>query len=114
MRRNAPSSDEGRQAFANFTHAGVSRYSGKGYYWELWNEPDASYSWKPTPDASAYAQLALTVGKVLKASFPGEIFFGAALSSINLEYSTTLFKAGVLNYFDAFSVHGYSNSNNFF
>ena len=109
-KRNAPSSELGRQAFANFTIAGVSRYKGKGYYWELWNEPDLSYSWHPTPNASAYAQLALTVGKALKTLFPTEVFFGAGLSNIvNLDFATEIIKAGVLNYFDAFSVHGYGN-----
>lgn len=106
----SPYTDEARQAFANFTVAGVERYQGKGFIWELWNEPDQPYSWKPIPSAYYYSQLAITVGKALKSKFPNETFVGPAVSTFyNLPYLTDVFLYGVLEYFDAVSIHGYGN-----
>ena len=44
--------------FADFAKLAVARYQGQGVHtWEVWNEENMSRSWKPAPDAPAYATL---------------------------------------------------------
>src|SRR5262245_50591997 len=62
----SPHTDEGRQAFARWAVAAIQRYSGKGYLWEIWNEPNGKVFWFPHPKVEDYAQLALEVGKAFE------------------------------------------------
>ena len=42
-----PTSDMGREAFANFTVAAMRQWRGKGIVWEIWNV--SAFSGTPTP-----------------------------------------------------------------
>lgn len=44
--------------FASFARAAVARYSDRVHYWEIWNEENEKYFWKPEPrSAQQYTQL---------------------------------------------------------
>lgn len=103
----APFTDTGRQAFANFVTAAVSRYKDKAIYWELWNEPNHRFFWKPNPKVDDYIKLAHVVGKLFKDKFPNETLIGPATSRIAFDFLEPCFKAGLLEYFAAVSVHPY-------
>ena len=103
-----PSDDASRQAFGNFAVAGLRRFKGRNILWELWNEPDLSYSWNP-PNPENYALLAVAVGQAIRKDpeISKEIFMGPALSGFNYSFFDTVMKGGVLEYFDYVSIHGY-------
>jgi hypothetical protein len=71
----------------------------------MWNEPNLGYSWHPEPDPVNYALLAISVGKALKDKYPNEMYQGPASSGYNTTYMEIIFQMGVLEYFDAVSVH---------
>lgn len=102
----SPCSEEGRKAFAAYATAGVKRYQGKGYFWEMYNEPNNAF-WKPAPNVTDYTLLALTVGASLKASVPSETFMGPCTSGFDWDFIESTFKGGVLKYFDCVSIHPY-------
>ncbi len=102
----APHTDAGREAFARWVVAAVEHFRGRGIIWELWNEPDDG-SWAPKPNADDYAKLALTVGKAIRQVAPEEIYVGPATSGFAWNFIETCFKAGVLNYWTAVSLHPY-------
>jgi hypothetical protein len=58
-----PTTVAGREAFANFAVAAMLQWQGKGFVWEIWNEPNGG-TWLPhtTPPGAAYAKLVLAVG----------------------------------------------------
>ncbi len=109
-----PTSPAARRAFCRWVAAAVRHFKGQGVIWELWNEPNGGF-WKPRPDARAYAQLAVAVGRAIRRVNPRAIYVGPALSGVlNLGFLKTCFKAGVLRYWNAVSVHpyiGYNRSN---
>ena len=107
----APSTEIGIDAFARFAVASVSHYEGRGVVWELWNEPNLPYSWHPWPNATAYAALALSVGAAVKSTYPHEILIAPASGEIDLVYLEKIFSHGVLEYFDAVSIHAYRHAN---
>ena len=106
----APSTQIAIDAFVNFSLSAVTRYANQGIIFELWNEPNALYSWKPLPNATAYATLAVAVGSALKSHFPDEVLIGPATAEIDTPYIQKVFEysnGSMLDYFDAISVHPY-------
>jgi hypothetical protein len=106
----SPHTDEGRQAYARWAAAAAKHFAGRAILWETWNEPNGRLFWKPTPNAEDYAQLAVAVGKAFQQSVPDEALVGPALAKFDWPFIETCFKAGVLNYWSAVTVHPYRDS----
>jgi len=105
----SPNSPEGRAAFAKWAAAAVSHFKGRGILWEMYNEPNISF-WKPEPKPDDYILLALETGKAIREAEPNEIYIGPATSGIDFNFLEQCFKAGLLEYWDAVSVHPYRQS----
>lgn len=102
----SPASDEGRKAFARWAAAAAVHFRGRGILWEMYNEPNISF-WRPEPKVDDYVKLALEVGKAIRAAAPDEIYIGPATSQIDMPFLEACFKAGLLEYWSAVSVHPY-------
>ncbi len=103
----SPYTEEGRQAFARWAVAAARHFKGKGILWEMWNEPNIQNFWKPKANVHDYALLALAVGKALREAVPEELYIGPATSRIDLPFIEECFRAGLLEYWSAVSVHPY-------
>jgi len=102
----SPYTEEGRQAFAQWAAAAVEHFQGRGILWEIYNEPNIGF-WRPKPHAHDYILLALQVGEAIRSVSAQEVYVGPAVSLIDLEFLEACFKAGMLNYWSAVSVHPY-------
>lgn len=106
-RANTP---EFREAFGKWAVATVRHFKGRGYLWEMWNEPNGGF-WKSPDKTGDYIALAKSTGEALRQANllgpKGEAFIGPATSTIDLPYLEACFKAGLLDYWDAVSVHPY-------
>ena len=98
--------EEGRGAYARWAAAATTHFQGKGILWEIWNEPNGGF-WKPTANADEYAAMAVAACKAIRAATPGEAIIGPATSQIDFKFLETCFQAGLLQYWDAVSVHPY-------
>jgi hypothetical protein len=81
-------------------------FRGRGILWEMYNEPNIGF-WRPKPDVNQYVPLALEVGRAIRAAAPGERYIGPATSGVDMPFLEACFKAGLLEYWDAVSVHPY-------
>ena len=102
-----PHDDAGRAAFARWAVAAVTHFQGQGIVWEIYNEPNNKEFWKPVPSAEDYAKLVLTVGAALRHAAPHETIIGPGDAAMDFAYLEHCFQAGVLQYWDAVSVHPY-------
>ena len=102
----SPGSDEGRRAFARWAVAAAHHFRGRGVAWEMYNEPNGGF-WKPQTDIDQYIKLALEVGKAMHAAEPGELHIGPASVGVDTHFLEKCFKAGLLEYWSAISVHPY-------
>jgi len=102
----SPCTPEGRAAFAKWATAAALHFKNRGIIWEMYNEPNIHF-WKPEPNADDYILLALEVGKALRREAPDELYIGPATSEIDFDFLEKCFKAGLLEYWDAVSVHPY-------
>lgn len=101
----SPYTDLGRVAFSKWAIAAVRHFKGKGIIWEMYNEPNGF--WTPATNIDDYIELAIMVGKNIKSEMPDEIHIGPACSNIDFELLEKCFSRGLLNYWDAVSVHPY-------
>jgi len=102
----APYTEEGRKAFARWASAAVEHFQGQGIIWEMYNEPNIGF-WRPKPNVHDYSVLALEVGEAIRTAAPREVYVGPAVSLIDIGFLQACFKAGLLNYWSAVSVHPY-------
>ena len=103
----SPDTDEGRAAFARWAAAAAKQFKGRGVLWEMYNEPNIAPFWRPKPNADDYVKLALETGKAIRAAAPGETYIGPATSGVDLPFLEACFKAGLLDFWDAVTVHPY-------
>ena len=109
--------DDPDNAWGNFVYQTVSHFKGRVHVWEIWNEPDLTTYWQGTPEQ--YAQL-LKVGYLAaKAADPEvTVLFGGLAYWGNPGFYQQVLTALAADssgaahnfYFDASSLHLYSNS----
>ena len=105
-----PTTPAARRAFCRWVAAALRHFRGHGIMWEMWNEPDGTFGAPPNARAGAYSKLAVAVGNTFRAVAPRELYVGPALSGgMSLVFLRRCFQAGVLKYFDAVTVHPYTN-----
>jgi len=102
-----PRAEATRQAFARWAVAAGKHFAGRGALWEVYNEPNQLGFWRPQPNAQEYAALALAVGRAFHETLPDEKLIGPATSEIDFDFIETCFKAGLLEYWSAVSIHPY-------
>jgi hypothetical protein len=105
-----PRTPETRAAFARWAVAAAKHFSQRGVIWEVYNEPNHDTFWPPRPNANEYIQLALAVGRAFRSEAPGEKLIGPAVSEMDFSFLEACFKAGLLDYWSAVSVHPYLRS----
>jgi len=98
-------SDAGREAFSRWAAAAATHFKGHGILWEIWNEPNGF--WMPKPDVSQYTALAVAASKAVRDAAPDEAIIGPATSGVDFKFLEGCFRAGLLQWWDAVSVHPY-------
>lgn len=106
----SPATPEGRKAFAKWAAAAAKHFQNRGVLWEMYNEPNVHF-WRPTPNVNAYVALALEVGKALRGTVPDAVYVGPATSKLDMPFLEACFKAGLLDYWSAVTVHPYRSEN---
>lgn len=101
-----PRSESARRAFADWAAAAARHFAGRRVIWEIYNEPNNKMFWRPQPDVDEYVALALAVGRAFRVAAPNEKLIGPA-TGIDFPFLEACFKAGLLDYWTAVSVHPY-------
>lgn len=104
--------------FNTFAKTLVNRYAPKGVHaYEIWNEPNLRGFWSSS--ASTYASMLKSVYPVIKQADRQSIVVSGGLSPLatyargetrdipTTDFVTSMYKAGVKNYMDAFGYHPY-------
>lgn len=99
--------DAERTAFGNFAEAAARHFAGRGVRWEIWNEPDGTTFWLPTPNANEYAALAKSVLPRVRAGDPAGLITTGGLGMFDRDFFPPMLAAGAANGYDAVAVHTY-------
>lgn len=102
--------------YAQFVGAVAKRYAGKISAYEIWNEPNASTFWYPSPDPAAYTRLLQAAYPAIKAADPNATVIGGVVGWVTdypnraispAKFVQGMYDAGAQGYFDALSYHPY-------
>lgn len=106
------------EQFATFAGMVAARYP-EVRYWEVWNEPNTTYFWRPSPDPARYVQLLKLSYHAIKAANPKDIVVLGGLSpgtgggQVNTttaaSFLESVYQDGGRNYFDAVGFHPYND-----
>jgi hypothetical protein len=96
-----------RAAFAAWAAAAVEHFAGRGCIWEMWNEPNGTGFWAPTPNTEEYIALARETAAAVHHAEPDEVLIGPAASMMAFDFLEACFQAGLLQDWSAVSVHPY-------
>jgi hypothetical protein len=106
------------EQFATFAGMVATRYP-EVRYWEIWNEPNTTYFWRPSPDPARYVQLLRLSYDAIKAANPkavivlGGLSPGTGAGQVNTttaaSFLESVYQDGGKNYFDAVGFHPYND-----
>ncbi len=104
--------------FAAFAGMVAARYP-RVLDWEIWNEPNTAYFWRPSPDPSRYVELLRQSYAAVKAANPnarvalGGLSPGSGNGQVNTmsaaSFLESVYRNGGKNYFDAVAFHPYND-----
>jgi len=87
----------------------VRRYRGRVGAWEVWNEPNLDDFLVSDRRAADYARLLRAAYPAAKRAYRGTTVLGGSLATADFRFTQALFRHGVRNHFDAWSIHPYSH-----
>lgn len=104
--------------YARFVRQAARRYRPLGVRrWEIWNEPNMSEFWQPSPNVSAYARLFERASRAIHAVDPGAtVITGGLAPAANVErrsiaprtFVLKMYRRGLRRHFDAVGIHPYT------
>jgi polysaccharide biosynthesis protein PslG len=101
-------------AFANYAAAAAAHFP-QVTYWEIWNEPNLSQFWSPSPNAADYVAMLNDAYAAIKAVAPNDVVIAGALSRAKdiagVEIAPTTFAKSMFARgakFDVLSLHPYT------
>lgn len=106
----SPDSAEEREHFGQYVFETVERYRDRVRVWEVWNEPDLTPFWVPTPDARLYAELLKVAYRRAKEADPDCTVVGMCMSRADTDFLELAYRTGVAGSFDALSFHHYDST----
>lgn len=100
--------------FATFAGMVAARYP-QVRYWEIWNEPNISDFWRPSPDPARYVELLKRSYATVKAVNTNAVVVLGGLSTgagpmSAASFLESVYQDGGKNYFDAVGFHPYNGS----
>ena len=100
--------EEQINAWCAYVRAAVAHFRGRVDWWEVWNEPEARYSWRRAPDPFEYVEFTRRTAEAVRAASPEAKVIGGAFAKSDLGYISHCFAGGLGKYCDAVSFHIYS------
>lgn len=103
----APVTDDDIAAYANYVYETVKRYRGRITAYEIWNEPNITPYWTPTPNPADYTRLLQAAFLAAKRADPEVTIVGGVLAHADLPFLDGMLAAGAAAFMDVFSFHPY-------
>jgi len=87
----------------------VGRYGSRVAAWEVWNEPNSQTFLKSSDPARDYAAMLKAAYPAAKQADPSATVIGGSLMHADFAFTEQLYDHGIKGYFDAWSIHPYSD-----
>ena len=94
-------------AWLRYVDATIEHFRGRIEYYEIWNEPEGGWTWRPEPNPSEYAEFCMKTGRVIKSCDPSAKVIVGSHYQNSMEFLSGEFALGVMEVADAISYHSY-------
>jgi hypothetical protein len=98
-----------QDAFVEYVRGVVTRYRRYINHWEVWNEPDHPYFWRPAPDPVAYTTMLIRTAKVIREIDPDAKILIGGFNPYDTTFPRVVAEYGGWNSFDILAIHPYVN-----
>lgn len=100
--------EEAKQAWIRYVEATAEHFKDRIEYYEVWNEPEGTWCWRPEPCAKEYTQFCIDTGNAVKrVDVAAKIITGSHYDD-TLQFFNEEFSNGILSIADAVSYHSYN------
>lgn len=99
---------ENREAFGEYVHQMVTRYSGRVQWWQVWNEPNIEPFWSPDPDPELYTLLLREAATRAREADPNVRLVGMNTAGADIDFMEASYRHGASHYLDAVAFHHYN------
>jgi hypothetical protein len=96
-------------AYVEYVRGVVTRYRRYIHHWEIWNEPDHGYFWRPAPDPAAYADLLIRTAQTIRAIDPEAKVLIGGINPFDTTFLRAVAEYGAWDSFDILAIHPYVN-----
>lgn len=96
------------QAWGDLVETMVRRYRDQVRDWEIWNEPNTIWFWKPEPNAAEYAQCVQLGSRIIRRLDPEAKVVAGSLARLDMGFAKALLDLHSARDFDALSFHPYN------
>ncbi|GAA1462083.1 cellulase family glycosylhydrolase [Williamsia maris] len=102
--------------YGDFAGRVAEHYAGRIGTYEIWNEPNGGFFFRPGPDPAFYTAMLASAYRAIKAADPDTTVLGGAVATAvdsdttmnGRKFVSAMYAAGAGRYLDALSVHPYS------
>jgi hypothetical protein len=94
-------------AFGRFAEAAAEHFKGRNVRYEIWNEPNTSQFWKPSPNASEYAILLRQAVAAIRKADPSAKISSGGLSRFDVAFLSRVVDPSLAEGLTAIGVHPY-------
>jgi len=96
------------EAWKNYTGKIVDHFRDRVRHYEIWNEPNNNWFWKPgKADAAGYVKLVEQTSAIIRQRLPNAVIIGGAFAGIPMDYIKKCLDAGLARHIDKLSYHPY-------
>ncbi|MBP3604964.1 MAG: beta-galactosidase [Clostridia bacterium] len=99
--------EEQRAAWRNYCVALGKHFRGRVTRMEIWNEADATPTWKHGANATEYGEFVIATSKALRVGNPDLYIVAGAMAKIRMRYLCEAFETGMAKHIHAVSFHAY-------
>ena len=99
--------EEQKRGWHDYCVAFARHFAGRVKYYEIWNEPDCSYAWRPEPNPEELGVFNIDTARAIREGCADTYLIGGAFATGSLPFAAKTFASGMLNDVDAISYHEY-------
>lgn len=100
-------SERAYEAWLTYVRATAEHFRGRIEYYEVWNEAEGDWTWRPKSNSAEYTEFCVKTGRAVKEIDPSaKIIIGSHYQN-SMEFFNAEFAGGALEVADAISYHSY-------
>jgi len=100
---------QAKKAWFAWIEALVRRYCAHVKVWEVWNEPNTEWFWKPKPDPQLYGRMVKEVAQIVRSVDSQAIILAGSTAHMPLDFLRGFLESEGADSFNFWSVHPYAD-----